>query len=499
MTTFAVCVQIVEATRVIQDLFVQNVLDAQERGISLDPNLSAEDSTDLADVLKDPAEEDEDEMGSQENLTGKGSDQDPLQRAEGDGKSGEDTAMSSTIASVNQLVSDISGMTYSVAEMMANKICKLMAARDEENSKSAIKDFISLHSKASSFVKVIELYSARTHYTMKTVLLAQTKIFIKLFHEEKGKDLAMKVEQENWVPTQVPKGIQDLVYVITQDSGVPTEVKREYVNVLTASVDLVYDKTTSIEDLDQAGDLNLEAEMKQLDLNDQMKPPNQYLMIQNDKFVAVGISLHFVKTIGLYLHCAKTFTGLTPDIFTKLVEVMKLYNSRVCQMILGAGAMRSAGLKNITAKHIALASQTIGIGLKLIPIIKSSLSDLFSEKQKLLLNDLDRIARDYREHQSELHSKLISIMQERLDVHAEKLMKINWDRPSDKDIPDPASPSTHMITMVKEIATLQKVLNRYLPSDAAKVIITKVYSSFVERLETDWKRLDIFTSNGKNR
>ena len=33
----------------------------------------------------------------------------------------------------------------------------------------------------------------------------------------------------------------------------------------------------------------------------------------------------------------------------------QLFNSKSCQMILGAGAMRSAGLKNITAKHIGKA------------------------------------------------------------------------------------------------------------------------------------------------
>jgi vacuolar protein sorting-associated protein 54 len=40
------------------------------------------------------------------------------------------------------------------------------------------------------------------------------------------------------------------------------------------------------------------------------------------------------------------------EIMQKLVELLKLFNSRVCQVILGAGAMRSAGLKNITAKHL---------------------------------------------------------------------------------------------------------------------------------------------------
>lgn len=35
----------------------------------------------------------------------------------------------------------------------------------------------------------------------------------------------------------------------------------------------------------------------------------------------------------------------------------KAFNSRTCQVVLGAGAMRSAGLKNITAKHLG----TVGL------------------------------------------------------------------------------------------------------------------------------------------
>ena len=43
---------------------------------------------------------------------------------------------------------------------------------------------------------------------------------------------------------------------------------------------------------------------------------------------------------------------LTKDTITKVVEFLMTFNSRTCQLVLGAGAMRSAGLKHITAKHL---------------------------------------------------------------------------------------------------------------------------------------------------
>lgn len=46
-----------------------------------------------------------------------------------------------------------------------------------------------------------------------------------------------------------------------------------------------------------------------------------------------------------------------------LTDFLKLFNSRVCQVILGAGAMRSAGLKNISAKHLGTSVTNIVIRL----------------------------------------------------------------------------------------------------------------------------------------
>jgi vacuolar protein sorting-associated protein 54 len=53
-----------------------------------------------------------------------------------------------------------------------------------------------------------------------------------------------------------------------------------------------------------------------------------------------------------YLKVILNLTMLTPDTMSKVIEFLKAFNSRTCQVVLGAGAMRSAGLKNITARHL---------------------------------------------------------------------------------------------------------------------------------------------------
>lgn len=42
------------------------------------------------------------------------------------------------------------------------------------------------------------------------------------------------------------------------------------------------------------------------------------------------------------------------------VHRLQVFNSRMCQLVLGAGAMATAGLRSITAKHLALSAQAAG-------------------------------------------------------------------------------------------------------------------------------------------
>ena len=77
-----------------------------------------------------------------------------------------------------------------------------------------------------------------------------------------------------------------------------------------------------------------------------------------------------------------------------------------CQVLM-AGAMRpdSAGLKSISAKHLALSSQSLGMFLTLMPHIKAVLAAYVPEAQRSLLKEMDSAATDYEEHQQQLFSK----------------------------------------------------------------------------------------------
>jgi vacuolar protein sorting-associated protein 54 len=154
-----------------------------------------------------------------------------------------------------------------------------------------------------------------------------------------------------------------------------------------------------------------------------------------------------------------------------------LFNSRVCQVILGAGAMRSAGLKNITAKHLALASQSLAVMIALIPKLKECISHHLAAKQISLLSEFDRVVKDYKDHQGEIHTKLVAIMNERFTAHVKAMQAIQWD----EDEPQTGkNANIYMETLVTETVRLHKVLAKYLPIHDLKVSVYQTKTDLID-------------------
>lgn len=164
-------------------------------------------------------------------------------------------------------------------------------------------------------------------------------------------------------------------------------------------------------------------------------------------------------------------------------------------MVLGAGAMRSAGLKNITAKHLAMASQTISILISIIPYARECLRRHLRAKQAVILVDFDKLKRDCQEHQNEIHAKLVAIMGDRLAVHCKTLQEIDWERTG----PSADKPNAYMETLVKETGTLHKVLLKYLAGSALEIVMMQVLSAINSRLAEEFGKIPLRSDEAKHR
>jgi vacuolar protein sorting-associated protein 54 len=172
-----------------------------------------------------------------------------------------------------------------------------------------------------------------------------------------------------------------------------------------------------------------------------------------------------------------------------------MFNSRSCQLILGAGARAEGGLKTITTKHLALASQALSFVIALIPYMRECVRRHTPGGQAAALTDFDKTKRLYQDHQTEIHDKLVEIMTSRSQTHARAMRAINYDAIDTTE--EKASP--YMETLTKETLTLQRVLGRHLSEMYVGLIMQQIFQSYKEQWTKTFSEADVKTPEGQKR
>ena len=102
-----------------------------------------------------------------------------------------------------------------------------------------------------------------------------------------------------------------------------------------------------------------------------------------------GITLHFGRLSSSHA-CLLLSRECTGGDFTELLP--QVFNSRTCQLVLGAGALAAAGLRSITAKHLAMAAQCLGAVITLHPTLTAAFTQpLPQARAAVLLPDFERV------------------------------------------------------------------------------------------------------------
>lgn len=169
-------------------------------------------------------------------------------------------------------------------------------------------------------------------------------------------------------------------------------------------------------------------------------------------------------------------------------------------------------LSSVTDPELALASQALSIMISLIPYVRETLRRHLNPKQAVMLVEFDKLKRDFQEHQNEIHSKLVAIMSDRMQIHSKSLQvrsplhacwthldgqAINWE----VAVPARAAslPNLYMETLVKEHVTLHKVLSRFLQGPTVEFIMLQVLVALNLRLAEEYGRIEIKSEDARER
>lgn len=173
------------------------------------------------------------------------------------------------------------------------------------------------------------------------------------------------------------------------------------------------------------------------------------LKVGSQEYFTVGTVLILIRLVSEYCVCAYDLQILSPVLARNLAELLKTFNSRSCQLVLGAGALRTAGLKTITSTNLALASRSLQLVLWMIPHIRAHFNVLTSDG----LYGFDTVEKDIGHHIQQLETKVLSIMNTLLGDQLNE-----WDA-------KPPVPSKQFRNISRHLTKLHEAVSSVLPAE----------------------------------
>ena len=219
-------------------------------------------------------------------------------------------------------------MLFSATELAHSRASKVLSIRSEKHASLSLAEFLRIFNETWTFVIKTETICRKMVIGLRGTIVSQAKAFLQAMHQRRISESAKFVEEEQWSAADVSASAQALANLIV-DSAV-----RDSPELLISS--------------DPIG--TSEAPLPNGDST--KSPSSKHLMIEDRKYYAASATLQMLGLLVDYLRVITNVSLLTTDAVGRVIEFLKAFNSRTCQVVLGAGAMRSAGLKNITAKHL---------------------------------------------------------------------------------------------------------------------------------------------------
>lgn len=262
--------------------------------------------------------EDFDDMGSIQDITS----DDSLQKQQAEPPLPKTPIEQGTPSTLAQILQETSDVLFSVIEFSHIRCAKLFTIRADQNVKLHTPDFFRLFGASLEFLNASESLCGKMCYTLKGCVLSQAKLYVNGFHEEKMRQVISLLEVEPWVQAEIPMEFSHIAAQLqltkSQKSASLTSLERQS---LSSDIGAEVDDEM---DLTMAG-----AQMKQslmgsnVDLVDPKKI-FKFLVVDSDKYYAVGSVLLFLKTLTDYVVMAEKLQPIAPEVINRICELLKV-------------------------------------------------------------------------------------------------------------------------------------------------------------------------------
>jgi vacuolar protein sorting-associated protein 54 len=200
------------------------------------------------------------------------------------------------------------------------------------------------------------------------------------------------------------------------------------------------------------------------------------------------------EIIMSYLDIAMGFPLITGEIITSTKEVVQLFNKTTLSLVLGSGAQKSqAQLRSISAKHLAVTAQSLGLVITMLPHIRAALLTQLPQNRSVQLTELDRVSQELMDHHSQILTKFVIILGDSIDASVPKLSGLAWDTS--------VGHVDYFMDLSKNLSALHRVLllETGMPLEQVQDIFSRIFALIVRKLPAHFEDVMPATKTGRQR
>ncbi|ALC44468.1 scat [Drosophila busckii] len=322
------------------------------------------------------------------------------------------------------------------------RCANIMSPQCLENSFASEEELLQLASIVNEFSDATQSICDTPSVPLQLALKVQASRYAQRFHSERKQKLALLLDQERWRQVDIPYEFQRIIDRMTVSDYVKQSAPTQG-HLITSNGD---------------------------------NPGNPVLLLEGKQpFALVSVALMLIQMLYEYGSSAHRLSLLMTYHSRNVVDLLRSFNSRSCQLIIGAGAMRVAGLKTITSTNLALVSRTLQLVIYLLPRLRKHFESM---------SGYEAIERDYQSHVKEIENKIHGIVSERVAVQLE-----TWEA-------RPPIPSQSFRHISRHLVKLHEAIAGVLPEQQIHEIYGVVHRNFKDKLREQLLRLNINNNGG---
>jgi len=373
-----------------------------------------------------------------------------LQRSESGQSS---TAGSAAPEPVAPSTTPLKSAVIAAAELMSKSISELLRIRKDAHALITLDEMKTIWDSCMGFVSELERLSGSGHTSaLRSTLLAPAKAFVERKHEGNMSALAAALDSERWVQCEVSVERQEAMTRLCSGRTILSPMQLAALNGGNTG----------------GGDAGVVKKSQEIEA-------------EGTRYKVVWSCLLLVEMILNNIATASHFSSLSSSLVGKISDLLRLFNSRTTQLVLGAGAIHShAKLKSINAKHLSVVTQCLGMIMAILPHIRAALMAQLPKKQHTLLTGLDQIRKEYGEHNEKVLNKFVSIIGGIIEHGlAKKISGTDFDERAK------SAPATHdgvvpCCVFLEGVSTntrkMHQVLYSLLPPDHLKDTFSRIFA-----------------------